>query len=80
MTDTIQSKVESIIKQYITGYTSGDMEVKLLDMEDVDSLTVFNIMVDIEDCFGIAIGDEESLEEILMTTASIIRYVERRVK
>lgn len=75
----IREKVEIILKAYIMDYSSDMVDDELKDMTDVDSLVIFNILVDIEDCFDMKIGDDENLEDIFKTPKTIIQYVNDRL-
>jgi len=75
----IREKVETILKAYITDYSSDMEDDELKDMTDVDSLVIFNILVDIEDCFNLKIGDDEDLENIFRTPKTIMQYVKVRL-
>ena len=69
-------KVQSVLaKQFEMDPESITMETNLIDDIGADSLDVVELIVSIEDEFGISISDEDAAN--LYTVAKIVEYLEK---
>ena len=75
----ITSKIKEIIDDHLIEYL-GEFDEKALLIEDlrIDSLTIDEILIDLEDTFNIKIPDIDA--EKLKTVGDLIRYIEVRLK
>lgn len=66
---------EALAKQFEIDPESITMETNLIDDIGADSLDVVELIMSLEDIFGIAISDEEASE--LYTVRRIVEYLEK---
>jgi len=66
---------EALAKQFELDPESISMDTNLIDDLGADSLDVVELIMDLEDVFGISISDEDAAE--LYTVRGIVEYLEK---
>jgi acyl carrier protein len=79
------TQVERTVRNFITEnffVEDGDLDgaTSLIGSSIIDSTGVLEIMVFLEETFGIEVPDEDAVPENLDTVDNIVAYVNRRVE